>query len=234
MSGNPILRIDLLGNTDDLYIQGDNSDAAVQELQKGTTMTINRDEATGRISLEGVPSNDRDRALASVVDDNTVSVVVHTVENRDNLNGVGFTGGGWAGMKLSDESLTAPINNKPFEAEEFEFQHVESIQYVNLAVLSQFDAIGEVSRGHHLTHEILQAYHAGEISQKMGLPAGDYTLTKRDKSIYQMSKSKLNQTRFDQAVSFPSWYGEHVPVVEVMKNGSSEIYNVDRKNGKIK
>ena len=84
---NPIRNIDPDGMAD-VHINGDEADRATQKLQESTSLTLSRDNATGKISATGEARTDADRKLQAAITDNTVDVRLNaTSSNEAIVNG---------------------------------------------------------------------------------------------------------------------------------------------------
>ncbi len=72
--GNPVKFIDPTGMLEELYITGNESEAATKELQKSTSLTLSKDNNTGKISATGEAKTSGDKKLLQEINDPTTLV----------------------------------------------------------------------------------------------------------------------------------------------------------------
>jgi|GEM_PF-1558430 len=170
---NPLIRIDPNGMLDELIINGEASDAAVAQIQSGTTMKITRTQ-TGKIEASGEAITKDDQKLLAVIESQDVQVNVEANYSTSiNYEGTSYNtrGGAFMGNELSIITSSTDIQTgiKPFESEVLTTQRtiVNAKQIVNPALLDDFDTFGH-SPGKAILHEITEAYSGGLISLKKG------------------------------------------------------------------
>ena len=171
---SPIVRFDPSGALDDLVITGDESGAAVAQIQSQTTMTITRD-SRGKIKAEGKALTMSDRKLMEVINDHTITV---KVEASSNLHIKGTltsrAGGSFMGNKVTRKTSTMNfvLNNKPFEVGEvsWDYNSVVANQFICPKYLKAIDNLYG-SPGETIMHEISESYFGATISQLRGISA---------------------------------------------------------------
>lgn len=157
--GNPIKFIDPTGMLDEVYINGPESDAATKELQKSTSMTLTRDDKSGKISATGEAKTDADKKLSEAINSTSIKVEVTATDKTSTSEGNLFIGGAFMG-----NNVTKTENGNT----------VVASQEVNPAVLGTMSD-GNGKPGADMRHEVTEAYQGALISQKSGIssPSSD-------------------------------------------------------------
>jgi RHS repeat-associated protein len=122
VQNNPLIRIDPDGNLDDLYINGELADKAFQQLQASTSLTLSRDQGTGKVTAEKTTKgrlNKADRALLRATKDSKRIVNVDaTDKNTVGPNGDEFfIGGAFDGNQIKDGKVIASQTVNPNHTE---------------------------------------------------------------------------------------------------------------------
>jgi len=171
------MRVDPDGRSDELFINGDESESAFALLQSSTSMILSRDSKTGKISAIGEALNEDDKKLLNVIKCNEISVNVEANSfNSINVNGVNYmtNGGAFMGNIIENSSFTSEIQIgiKPFESISltFDISTVKAFQTINPYLLEDFDIFAG-TKGKSILHEITEAYSGGLISKKSGISA---------------------------------------------------------------
>jgi RHS repeat-associated protein len=157
---NPMRFIDPDGMLEELYINGNASDKATEELQKSTSLTLSRDDKTGKISATGGAKSDSDKKLLETINSETVKVEVDASTNIKLENGQVLADGAYLGNTLSDNKKTVTAN-----------------QAVNPVATSKMDAYYE-KPGANMLHEVIESYVGGEKAITSGVsgdPKSNYT-----------------------------------------------------------
>ena len=201
---NPIKYIDPNGMLDSLYINGENSMAALQELQKSTTMQLSRDNTTGKIEAKGDVKTEEDTRLSEVINSSSIDVNVTSTEGVNRLDGDNnlFIGGAFLGNTVTktDEGNT-----------------VVAEQLVNPEILSKMSSINNAP-GQDMLHEVTEAYEGAKICQASGIssPAAGKSRTvynaahnraiPQSGSVFEHPNYKLNQIKYSTSFVPPNPY----------------------------
>jgi RHS repeat-associated protein len=144
VQNNPILRIDPNGESD-VYLVGEEAQAAFKQLQSSTSLTLSRDGKTGKVTATGETKTDADKTLLAATRDANVNVVVEAVASNPDI-GV-------------------------FEGNEINNGKVNTFQTVTPSNTSQVDEFSNRSKGVTILHEVLESYIGGANTLKSGSPA---------------------------------------------------------------
>ena len=151
--GNPIKFIDPTGMLEEVYINGPESDAATKELQKSTSMTLTRDDKSGKISATGEAKTDADKKLSEAINSTSIKVEVTATDKTSTSAGKLFVGGAFMG-----NTVTKTENGTTVVAK----------QEVNPSVLGAISD-GNGKPGADMRHEVTEAYQGALISQSTGI-----------------------------------------------------------------
>jgi RHS repeat-associated protein len=154
---NPIRFIDPDGMDPRVFINGDASEEAMEQLKSSTkNLVLSRNEKTGQVEIIGGEAvTDDEKQLMAAITDETVNVNLRAGESNKvdkdlpNAGGV-FTGGAYLGTKFNEEDKS-----------------VETFQQVNTVALDKMDEIAQKD-GAGILHEVTESYEAGKLSQKYG------------------------------------------------------------------
>lgn len=136
---NPLRYIDPDGMFT-VEINGDKATEATSQLQKSTSLTITRDEKTGKLSATGEAKTEADKKLKAAIDDTKVTVKVNATSSNYTENGKWFVGGAFGGStKNEDGTVTANQTVNP--------DHTQKI-----------DEFYKAPEGVSVMHEVLEAY----------------------------------------------------------------------------
>ena len=165
---NPVMRVDPTGMLDDLYIHGEDAQAAFNQLKSSTNLELSRDEKTGKIESKGVPETDDDRQLFDAI--NNPNVENHI--KADISNSQVPDCGGFFGNKLVEKGDRIIART---------FQVVVPEKLAMLDGL--FDNVGS---GKSMLHEATEAHQGGLISIATNTPASPKYIG-TENSIYDMA-----------------------------------------------
>ena len=124
---------------EEVYITGNESDAATKQLQSSTSLTLKKDENTGKISATGEAKTDADKKLLTAINDPNVAVNVNATSSNYTENGNWFAGGAFGGSIVTDGKTNAT-------------------QTVNPGGTEAIDKINEMPKGTSMLHEVLESY----------------------------------------------------------------------------
>ena len=153
--GNPVKFIDPTGMLEELYITGTESEAAKKEFQKSTSLTLSKDDKTGKISATGDAKTLGDKKLLQEINDPTIKVEINATTSDKNI----AVGGAFMGNTVSSDGT------------------VVAQQEVNPNQLSKMSS-ANLAPGQDMLHEVTEAYEGAKISQASGVSspnAGDPT-----------------------------------------------------------
>lgn len=110
VENNPIRFIDPLGLApEDVVIVGKEADAAFEQLQASTSLTLTRNEKTGKVSATGEAKTDADKKLLEAVNDSGVQVTVNTTDKNYTTTSDGvsrtFDGDAFLGSTVNDNGV---------------------------------------------------------------------------------------------------------------------------------
>jgi len=161
----------------EILVTGEGSDDFVCSLQNRTSMTVFRDESTGKITFEGKAKNKEDKRLLAMANSTDVKVEINAVVNTANVpdkdDGAKFNGGAHIGTS-------------------FNCEQGYSRQVVNTAVL---EGMTEMSFGEYdfVLHELYTAYYAGESAFKEGVKTDYPSDFHRNETNYEYGKGIANR-----------------------------------------
>ncbi|MDY0216959.1 MAG: RHS repeat-associated core domain-containing protein, partial [Bacteroidales bacterium] len=165
---NPVMRVDPSGMLDDLYINGEDAQAAFNQLKSSTNLELSRDEKTGKIESKGVPKTDNDIKLFDAINNSDVENHIKADKNNDQV----ADGGGFFGNKLVNKG-------DKVIARTFQVVVPEKLEMLD----GLFDKVGS---GKSMLHEATEAHQGGLISLATGKPAKPKYIG-TDNSIYDMA-----------------------------------------------
>jgi len=186
---NPIKYVDPTGMLYDVYINGSDASEATKQLNNSTSLTITRDEKTGKLSASGTAKTKHDKKLLEAInsEDVTVQITANSDKTIDNKLTVG-------GSFLGNSVITiTEIIDERFEDAvgfiTFGYSLTKAItkQQVNPEVLENMDNANNNTLGTGMLHETLESYEGGLISFKKGVsspPAG------QNGSVYDESHNR--------------------------------------------
>jgi hypothetical protein len=151
---NPIKFVDRDGKAPEVYINGDEADAATKQLQQSTSLTISRDATTGKISATGEAKTDADKKLQEAVNDKDVVVKVNATSSNYSANGKWFVGGSFGGSEVKDGKTITTQTLNPDQAKKIT------------------DFYGG-QKGEPVLHEIIESYIGGKDSPGTPAPTFD-------------------------------------------------------------
>jgi len=151
--GNPMKFIDPTGMLEELYITGSESAAATKKLQKSTSLTLSKDDKTGKISSTGEAKTEGDKKLSETINSTSIKVEVTATDKTNTSQGNLFIGGAFMG-----NTVKKTTNGNT----------VDASQTINPEVLGTMSNAHGVP-GQDALHEITEAYQGALISQKSGV-----------------------------------------------------------------
>ena len=81
----------------DVHINGDRAKEATAQLQKSTSLTITRDEKTGKLSATGEAKTAADKKLQEAINDKKVDVKINATSKSFDKDGAIIIGGRFGG-----------------------------------------------------------------------------------------------------------------------------------------
>lgn len=135
---NPVKFIDPDGNFY-VNINGAGAAAATDQLDKSSSLTITRNQETGRLNATGTAQTPADLKLKAAIDDPNVTVSMDATNSNYRANGDYIVGGSFDGSKVIDG-------------------RTEASQTVNPVMTSKKDALYGEPAGTSIKHEVLEAY----------------------------------------------------------------------------
>lgn len=152
---NPMRFIDPDGmGPTEVIIIGEMAKEATEQLQKSTSLTITRDEKTGKLSATGEAKTAADKKLKAAIDDQKVTVKLEATSKNFDKNGNLIIGGNFNGS-------TKGANGK-----------VVANQVVNPDQMKIIDEVTGRGAGVGVMHEVLESY-SGAINDPGAKPAID-------------------------------------------------------------
>jgi len=152
-AGNPVRFIDPTGMLEDVYINGTEANAATEELQKSTSMTLTRDDNSGKISASGEAKTIGDKKLLEAINSTSIKVDVNATKSDKNIS----FGGAFMGNTVTETGNgTTVVAN----------------QEVNPYELSKMSDANQ-SPGQDILHEVTEAFEGAKISQVLGVSSLD-------------------------------------------------------------
>jgi len=140
------------GMLEELYIRGSEAEAATAELQKSTSLTLTRDEKTGKVSATGTAETKEDKKLLKVINSTSVAVGISAESTTTTDSQQLYVGGAFSGNALNGEDGDYSVSAK---------------QEVNPGVLEKASTANG-KPGADMLHEVTEAYEGGLISLKRG------------------------------------------------------------------
>ncbi len=212
---NPIRYIDPDGR--EVVISGVQSDEAVRQLQERMNgrITLTRNEETGRLSYtvnEGQKLKGDAKRMAGMIDNQSITVNIATMNNNETSTGNLMVGGAFMGNTVATDANgnTTVVAN----------------QEVNPTVLSNADEHTN-TMGKMMMHEATEAYAGAQISQKSGVSS---PMAGQVGSVYQQAHKKATsqtpvyQTMYDSSGNITTDTPQAVRVEwSVTKNGRSSV-----------
>jgi len=146
---NPLRFIDPDGMAaKDVYIVGNDEKAnkkAFEQLKVSTSLTLSRDDKTGKVSATGEAKTDADKKMQDATLDKDVNVIAET----------------------TDDSQTIGV----FDGNEIKNGKVNTFQYVNPDNTFKVDKFAERPSGNTILHETLESYIGGLNTFRTGITA---------------------------------------------------------------
>lgn len=202
-SNNPISRTDPNGALDDVYINGDKeaSKSATNQLQTSTSLTLSRDDKTGKLSATGEAKNSYDKLLLEAINNSSINVNINA-KNSD----VGLGGQFWGNTVVSTtEDINFVTSNKPLTETNVQYNKtiVNTNQLVIPSKLKAYDFFGGTP-GQSMLHEVTESYIGGLISLKTGVSA-EPAYHDIYNPIYENAHNNASPQPLIKAVSYDSF-----------------------------
>lgn len=156
VNNNPIRFIDPLGLApEDVIIKGNRADEAFEQLQASTSLTLTRDEKTGKVTATGEATTDADKTLLSATTDDNITVtlnatnktIIKTSSGKNSLQG---NPGAFEGSTVNADGT------------------IDASQTVNPEVASITDEVSGQAPGTVVQHEVIEAYVGAQQSPGAG------------------------------------------------------------------
>ena len=149
---NPLRFIDPDGmQAKDVFINGPESQKALEQLQASTTLTLSRDEMTGKVTATGEAKTEADKTLQQATTDANVTVNIKATDKNvvSYTPAIGIFNG----------------NTKGGDG------HVNTFQIINPNLTKVVDEVSGRSSGVTVLHEVLESYIGGKNTQSSGVAA---------------------------------------------------------------
>jgi len=154
---NPVIRIDPTGMNDEVFINGPEAEAAFSQLQKSTSLKLERNAETGQVTIVGgTAKTEDDKQLQAAIQDTKIKVNVTAESSSENYDGGAFDGNTVIPNEQKDK------NNLP---------SVETNQKVDPFETAVIDVMFGDKKGQTILHEITESYKGGRISQSLNKSA---------------------------------------------------------------
>lgn len=110
VENNPIRFVDPLGLApEDVVILGKDADAAFEQLQASTSLTLTRNKKTGKVSSTGEAKTDADKKLQEAITDTSVQVTINTTDKNYAITSDGvsrtFDGDAFLGSTVNENGV---------------------------------------------------------------------------------------------------------------------------------
>ena len=148
----------------DVFITGPESQKAFDQLQASTSLTLNRDEKTGKVTATGEAKTEADKTLQQATTDATVKVNINATDK--NVINYSPVIGLFNGNKTDKDGV------------------VNTSQIVNPVNTEKVDGVAGRDKGVTILHEVLESYIGGQTSQKTGVSAPSTFIDPESKSYF--------------------------------------------------
>jgi len=161
---NPMRFIDPDGMNVKVYVNGDGSDEAVKQLNSGSSLKIERNEETGRLTAKGEAKTEDDKLLLAAINDETISVNVNAEKSESNPK-LDYSGGAFMGNTVQD--LEPELSTGSLTLDSKIPHNVVTQQEVNVTETAHIDSYFETP-GKAIGHEITESFIGGKLVQASG------------------------------------------------------------------
>ncbi|WP_394775873.1 DUF6443 domain-containing protein [Flavobacterium sp.] len=129
----------------DVIVNGENADKFVKQLSAGTSLTISRDEKTGKLRAEGTANTGADETLLKAINDDRVTVNIDATKANQIEEGF-IVGGAFLGNTVNDDGTKT------------------ATQVVNPDQTEVLEKLAEAPTGTIAMHETIEAYQGARFS----------------------------------------------------------------------
>ncbi|WP_282079680.1 DUF6443 domain-containing protein [Aquimarina algiphila] len=169
---DPIRNIDPDGRgVNDVIVNGENADKFTKQLNEGTSLSISRDEETGKLSATGEAKTGADRTLLAAINDDKITVNIDATKANQVEDGF-IVGGAFFGNTVNEDGTTT------------------ANQVVNPDHTEVLENLAESPTGVIAMHETLEAYQGARFSPG----AKATTINSREDSGFSKAHNIANAT----------------------------------------
>lgn len=159
----------------ELFIKGEASKKAFNQLQQATNLSLTMDSETGQVTATGKAKTDDDKQLLSAINSTDITINITAKSTNEISPGVEAPlGGSFLGNKIDVESTTIVEGTKPYNPVEVSSKKVTTEQFVNPNFFAPIDSYYETP-GRSMLHEVTESFEGEKISLQKGVskpPAG--------------------------------------------------------------
>ena len=158
---NPVIFIDPDGMVPEVYFNGQGANKATKQLDNSTSLTLTRNEKTGKLGATGKAETNADKKLLEAINNPNVIVNVDATYSNYNKNGSWYVGGTFDG-------------NTSFAGGENDGKVLVS-QTVNPDMTQEIDQFYGATEGVSVMHEVIEGYIGGVETPNTSAPSFDAT-----------------------------------------------------------
>ncbi len=167
VENSPIRYVDPTGLApEDVIIKGDLANLAFEQLQASTSLTLTRDDKTGKVTASGEATSEADQVLLNATTDNDITVNINATSQNVMEDGTIIIGGNFGGNRKKKGKVTAE-------------------QTVNPNQMQIIDDLTERGEGVGTLHEVLEAFIGAKDS-----PNAKQAINGKKNKAYRNAHSK--------------------------------------------